>query len=122
MYLGMDYYPEHWPEAIMEDDLKRIKRTGANIIRMGEFAWHLMEKKEGAYDFSYFDKVIKKASEMNLNIMFGTPTATFPAWLYKKYPEIMSRDEYGNIREFGGRRQYCYNSKIYKKYALKITK
>ncbi len=53
--------------------------------------------------------------------MFGTPTATFPAWLAKKYPSILSVDENGNTRVFGGRRQYCFNSDIYRKYSAKIT-
>lgn len=122
MYLGVDYYPEHWAPELMDEDLKRIKEMGANIIRIGEFAWHLMESTEGCYDFSFFDKVIEKAKEHDLKIIFGTPTATFPAWLAKKHPSILSKDEYGHTRAFGGRRQYCFNSGVYRKYAEKIVK
>ena len=122
MFRGMDYYPEHWPTHMIDEDLDRIKEMNSNMVRIGEFAWHLMESEEGNFDFSYFDAVIEKAKEKGISVMFGTPTATFPAWLYKKHPSIMSVDENGNMREFGGRRQYCFNSPEYNEHAEKITK
>ncbi|MBB6215252.1 beta-galactosidase [Anaerosolibacter carboniphilus] len=121
MYLGVDYYPEHWDIEMMDDDMGRMVEMGANIIRIGEFAWHLMEREEGKYDFSFFDHVIEKAKGYGLKVMFGTPTATFPAWLAKKHPSILSQDEYGRTRVFGGRRQYCYNSEVYREYTKKIV-
>ena len=122
MYFGVDYYPEHWDIDLIDSDLKRMKEMGVNIVRIGEFAWHLMEKEEGKYDFSFFDMVIEKLNQNELKVMFGTPTATFPAWLAKKYPSILSKDENLMVRSFGGRRQYCYNSDIYWEYSEKIVK
>ena len=120
MYLGVDYYPEHWDENMIDKDLNNIIELGSNVIRIGEFAWHMMESIEGYYDFSYFDKVIEKAKAKDLKVIFGTPTATMPAWLAKKYPDVLSEFEDGNKRVFGGRRQYCFNSKIYNEYSKKI--
>ena len=122
MYLGVDYYPEHWDENMIDEDLDNIIELGSNVIRIGEFAWHMMENVEGNYDFSYFDRVIKKAKEKNLNVIFGTPTATMPAWLAKKYPEVLSEDENNTKRVFGGRRQYCFNSEKYIDYSKKIIR
>lgn len=121
MYLGVDYYPEHWDIPMMDEDMARIRKMGANMIRIGEFAWHLMEREEGQYDFSFFDGVIEKAKTYGLKVMFGTPTATFPAWLAKKHPSILSEDAWGHKRVFGGRRQYCYNSRIYQEYTRRIV-
>jgi beta-galactosidase len=122
MYLGVDYYPEHWPKEMMEQDIQGIKGLGANIVRIGEFAWHLMEKEEGQFDFSFFDEVIEKVKKQGFKVMFGTPTATFPAWLAKKHPTILSEDENGQTRVFGGRRQYCFNSSVYREYSARITR
>ncbi|SCH08055.1 beta-galactosidase [Romboutsia sp. 1001713B170207_170306_H8] len=122
MYLGVDYYPEHWDENMIDDDLNNILELGSNVIRIGEFAWHMMENVEGNYDFTYFDRVIKKAKEKNLKVIFGTPTATMPAWLAKKYPEVLSEFEDGSKRVFGGRRQYCFNSRVYNLYSEKIIR
>ncbi|MBM7703080.1 beta-galactosidase [Metabacillus iocasae] len=121
MYVGVDYYPEHWDLSLMEDDLTRMKEMGVNIVRIGEFAWHLMEKEEGQFDFSFFDAAIEKIKQYDFKIMFGTPTATFPAWLAKKHPSIFIEDENGQKMAFGGRRQYCYNSRVYQEYSLRIA-
>lgn len=117
MYLGVDYYPEQWNEDLIENDLNNIVELGSNVIRIGEFAWHIMEPMEGNFDFSYFDKVINRAKEKNLKVIFGTPTATMPAWLANKYPDVLSEFEDNTKRIFGGRRQYCFNSKTYYKYS-----
>ncbi len=121
-YLGVDYYPEQWDSNLIEADLENIVELGANVIRIGEFAWHLMEKTEGNYDFSFFDNIIKKAREKGLKIIFGTPTATMPAWVNKNYPECVSEFEDGTKRSFGGRRTYCFNSSKYIELTKKITK
>lgn len=44
MLFGVDYYPEQWDENLMDEDMDRILELGSNVIRIGEFAWHLMEK------------------------------------------------------------------------------
>lgn len=121
MILGVDYYPEHWPENMLEQDVERIRKLGANTVRIGEFAWHLMEKNEGEFDFSYFDKVIDVLKKNNLKVIFGTPTATFPAWIAKKYPDVIAVNEQGHAHAFGGRRLYCYNSEKYRDLTTKIV-
>ena len=63
MLLGVDYYPEQWDESLLDADLDTIVELGCNVIRIAEFSWHLMEKREGEYDFSFFDNVIARAKE-----------------------------------------------------------
>lgn len=122
MWLGVDYYPEQWDAELMEQDLDTIVELGCNVIRIAEFSWHLMEKKEGQYDFSFFDRVIEKAKERNLKVIMGTPTATIPAWLAKKHPDILSEFEGGKKRAFGGRHVYCFNSPHMYTYSEKIIR
>ena len=122
MWRGVDYYPEQWDEAFLEEDLKNICELGCNVIRIAEFAWHLMEKTEGNYDFSFFDRVIEKAKEKGLKVIMGTPTATIPAWLVKKHPDILSEFEDGTVRTFGGRHVYCFNSDVMYEYSEKIIR
>ncbi|MGL4767163.1 MAG: beta-galactosidase [Formosimonas sp.] len=121
MYLGVDYYPEHWPADMLAPDLARMAQMGVNMIRVGEFAWHLMEPTEGQFDFSYFDHVIQHAKKQGFKVMFGTPTATFPAWLAHQKPDILSQNAAGHTHAFGGRRQYCFNSADYLHYSLRIV-
>ena len=120
MLLGVDYYPEQWDASLLESDLDTIKELGCNVIRIAEFSWHLMEKREGEFDFSFFDNVIAKAKARGLKVIIGTPTATVPAWLAAKYPDIVSEFEGGKKRTFGGRHIYCFNSKRLYEYSEKI--
>ena len=121
MLLGVDYYPEQWAPSCMEADMDRIVELGCNVIRIGEFAWHRMEPQEGAYDFSFFDGVIDLAKKKGLQIIFGTPTATPPAWLIDKYPDVLSQFEDGAPRVFGGRHTYCFSSAVYREYCKKSS-
>ena len=122
MFLGVDYYPEQWSPNLLEEDLDNICELGCNAIRIAEFAWHLMEKTEGQFDFSFFDHVIARAKARGLSIVMGTPTATIPAWLAKKHPDILSEFEDGSKRVFGGRHVYCFNSKHMYHYSERIIR
>lgn len=122
MWLGVDYYPEQWDPALMEADMDTIREMGSNVIRIAEFSWHLMEKTEGQYDFSFFDNVIAKAKERGLYVIMGTPTAAIPAWLAKAHPSILSQSENGQRRAFGGRRLYCFNSPEMYEYTERIVR
>lgn len=122
MYLGVDYYPEQWDPSLLEEDLDNICELGGNAIRIAEFGWHLMEPAEGQYDFSFFDHVIERAKARGLSIVMGTPTATIPAWLAKKHPDILSEFEDGTKRVFGGRHVYCFNSPTLYRYAEGIIR
>lgn len=84
MYFGVDYYPEQWEPGMLDEDLDRMVELGCNVIRIGEFAWHLMEPQEGKFDFSFFDRVIAAAGKRGLSVIFGTPTAARPrGWLMR---------------------------------------
>lgn len=120
MWLGVDYYPEQWDSALLETDLDTIVDLGCTVIRIGEFAWHKMEKTEGQYDFSFFDHIIARAKAKGLRVIMGTPTATIPAWLAAKHPDILSAFENGQKRAFGGRHVCCYNSSVLYDYTRKI--
>ena len=61
MYLGVDYYPEQWDAEFLEQDLARMASAGVNCIRIAEFAWHLMEPREGQFSFDYFTHVLDRA-------------------------------------------------------------
>lgn len=113
MYFGVDYYPEQWEPGMLDEDLDRIVELGCNVIRIGEFAWHLMEPEKGKFDFSFFDRVIAAAGKRGLSVIFGTPTAALPAWLAHAHPDILSQSESGVPRAYGGRHVACYSSEPY---------
>ena len=119
--LGVCYYPEHWPEELWEDDLLRMKEHGIEIIRIAEFAWSVFEPNEGVYTFEFFDLFLELTKKHNIKVIFGTPTATPPAWLTHKYPEVLNAKVDGTLYRHGIRRHYNYNSPKYRELTTKIV-
>ena len=111
--LGTCYYPEQWEESLWEDDLRRMKEVGIKTIRVAEFAWNKFEPEEGRYTFEFFDRFLDLAERMKIKVIFGTPTATPPAWLTEKYPEVLNCTIDGVPYKHGCRRHYNYNSPKY---------
>lgn len=119
--LGTCYYPEHWGKRLWREDLERMWENGIHTIRIGEFAWSKFEEREGKFDFSFFDEFMETVSGMRMKVIFCTPTATPPAWLTEKYPEVLNARKDGTLIRHGMRRHYNYNSPVYQKFAKKIA-
>lgn len=118
---GVDYYPEQWDRSLWESDFRRMREMGFRSVRMMEFAWVLLEPRPGKFDFTLFDEAVDLAAANDLTVVLGTPTATFPAWLYKKDPGMVQVHPFGIYRDFGTRRQACYNSDTFRKAAARIV-
>lgn len=112
-FLGCAYYPEDWDESEIPYDISKMKEAGITCARIGEFAWKKMEPHEGEYDFAWLHKVVDALSEAGIAVIMGTPTATPPHWLLKKYPDIPLLHENGIRASHGGRRHGCSNNPDY---------
>lgn len=119
--LGVCYYPEHWPESMWEHDYRRMRELGFTIIRIGEFAWSIFEPVQGEFQFGLFDRAIDLAHKHGLQVVLGTPTATPPAWLTHKYPEVLNVTYEGVTLQHGMRRHYNYSSPKYRELCARIT-
>lgn len=119
--LGVCYYPEQWPEKMWDEDFRRMAETGFTIVRMGEFAWSIFEPEEGDYQFGLFDRAIDLAHSHGLKVVLGTPTATPPAWLTERYPEVLNVSYDGVTLQHGMRRHYNYSSPKYRELCARIV-
>lgn len=119
--MGVCYYPEHWSKELWRDDLRRMKENGLTTVRIAEFAWAIIEPREGVFSFEFFDSFLDLAQEEGIKVIFGTPTATPPAWLTEKYPEVLNSKKDGTLFRHGMRRHYNYNSKIYQRLCSRIV-
>ncbi|GGG60579.1 beta-galactosidase [Paenibacillus radicis (ex Gao et al. 2016)] len=119
--LGVCYYPEHWEESLWEADLLRMKELGFSIIRIAEFAWAIFEPKEGRFSFDLFDRFLELAAKLEMKVIMGTPTATPPAWLTHKYPEVLNATFEGVTLQHGLRRHNNYSSPKYRELSARIT-
>ena len=111
--LGVCYYPEHWPETQWAEDAARMAELGLTWVRIGEFAWKRMEPREGAHDWGWLDRAIETLGAAGLTVVLGTPTATPPAWVVDKHPDMFAVDVKGRPRGYGSRRHYCFSHSGY---------
>lgn len=118
---GCCYYPEHWENVNLRDDLARMSSLGFNVIRMGEFSWSMYEKEEGQYDFSFLGDAVRIAGEFGIDIILGTPTAAPPKWLIDKHPEVLCINAERTVMEHGSRQQHNHTSEVYLRYCAAIT-
>ena len=121
LQLGTCYYPEHWDRELWKDDLKRMLEAGIETVRIGEFAWSKVEPAEGIFTYAFFDAFLELAKECGMKVIFGTPSATPPAWLTEKYPEVLNARMDGVLYRHGMRRHYNYNSPKYRELVSRIT-
>ena len=121
MILGVDYYPEHWPQARWATDAALMRDAGLQVVRLAEFAWAKMEPAEGEFDWEWLDQAVKILAAAGLKIVLGTPTAAPPAWLTRDYPDILPVDDQGRRRNFGARRHYCANSPTYREHTRRVV-
>ena len=112
IWLGAAYYPEAWTDEVIDDDIRKMKEIGVNVVRMGEFAWGTMEREEGVFDFTLFKGVIQKMAGVGIDVIMCTPSATPPKWLTDKYEETLMMNDNGKRKQFGGRCHPCKSSPI----------
>lgn len=121
LWLGSAWYPEGWPEEVWAEDLRLMKAHGANVVRIGEYAWSRMEPEEGRYDMDWLVRAVRLAAKYDIKVVIGTPSDTPPAWMTQKYPEVSQIDGTGKRIGHGGRRQFSISSTKYREFCRDIV-
>ena len=121
MKLGVAYYPEYNIKEDWKVHLEKIRDAGIKRIRMGEFAWALMQPTKDTFDWGWLDESVEMAEQYGLEIILGTPTACSPIWLVEEFPEVLPVNKEGRRSGFGARQHRCYNSPKYLEYSKLIV-
>jgi beta-galactosidase len=121
MAVGVYYYPEAWPRDQWARDIANIKRLGFEFVHMAEFAWALMEPRNGVFDFGWLDEAIRLAQASGLRVVLCTPSATPPVWLTRLHPEILMVDARGRRMNHGARAHATWSSPVYRKYVERVV-
>lgn len=121
LLFGVDYYPDQTPEALWEEDARRMAEVGFTNVRIAEFAWALMEPAEGKFDFAWLHRAVDILHKNNIAVILGTPSAAPPPWLSAKYQDIFEVNAQGQRLYPGGRRFTCPTNPTYRRLSLKIA-
>ncbi len=97
---GAAYYDEYAPTDRLDEDVRMMKATGINVVRIAESTWGTLEPKRGVFDFSHVDRVLDAMDKAGINVIVGTPTYAIPTWLAREHPDVLvvtprGRAEYG---------------------------
>lgn len=117
MVHGGDYNPDQWiamKDVIWNEDMRLAKLAGINELSVGIFSWAALEPEEGVYDFTWLDEIMDKMAENGITAILATPSGARPAWMSRKYPEVLRVDEKRVKQLHGGRHNHCLSSKVYR--------
>lgn len=118
---GGDYNPEQWPQETWEDDFRLLQKAHINIMTLNVFNWALLQPDETTYCFDKLDKVMELTKKYGINVCMATSTGAHPAWMARKYPDILRVTNNGIRRKYGRRHNACQNSPTYRKYAKALV-
>lgn len=121
IWYGGDYNPDQWEKPIWDEDLRMFKLAGIDVATLNVFAWANNQPDEETYEFAWLDEMMDKLHADNVGVCLATSTAAHPAWMAKKYPDVLRVDFDGRKRKFGGRHNSCPNSPTYRKYSVKMA-
>ncbi|MBC8080638.1 MAG: beta-galactosidase, partial [Gorillibacterium sp.] len=107
IWYGGDYNPEQWDKEIWDEDVRLFQLAGIDVATVNVFSWPLLQLSEEEYDFSMLDEILEKLQESQVQVCLGTSTSAHPAWMAKRYPDILRVDWEGNKRKYGGRHNSC---------------
>lgn len=97
-----------------------MKELGVNLVTLGVFSWSSIEQREGEFDFSWLEVIMEKLHAAGIQIDMATGTASPPAWLAKKHPEMLGVTPEGVSFSHGGRQHFSPSSKAYRDYSLRF--
>ncbi len=118
---GGDYNPEQWPEEVWQEDMRLFHLAHIDVVTLNVFSWASLQTDDDVWDFSRLDRIMELAHDNGLKVCLATSTGAHPAWMAKKYPEILRTDEHGIRRKFGSRHNSCPNSPIYRKFSARLA-
>ncbi|MFA9189851.1 beta-galactosidase [Flavobacterium sp. FZUC8N2.13] len=118
---GVAYYDEYMPYDRLDKDIKMMKDAGINVVRIAESTWSTEEPQDNVFDFSHIDRVLDAMHKAEIKVIIGTPTYAVPAWLVKKYPEILATTQMGK-NQYGARQNMDITNQDYLFHAERIIR
>ena len=121
---GGDYNPDQWRDRpdILAEDIRLMKLARCNLMSVGIFAWAALEPEEGRYDFDWLRDVLDRLHENGISVFLATPSGARPAWMSRRYPEVLRVREDGLRNFHGGRHNHCFTSPVYRDFVGRMNR
>jgi beta-galactosidase len=119
---GGDYNPEQWPEEVWDDDVRLMQEAHVNVATLPVFGWVSLQPDEDTWTFEWLDRILDKLHAGGIGACLATATASVPAWLDQKYPDVLHVGSDGVKRKHGGRHVFCPNSPNFRRLAVGLAR
>ncbi len=121
---GGDYNPDQWLDRpdILEEDIRLMKLAGCNLMSVGIFAWSALEPEEGHFTFDWLADTLDRLHGAGISVFLATPSGARPAWMSRRYPEVLRVREDGGRNLHGGRHNHCFTSPAYRAFVGRINR
>ncbi|MCW3061636.1 MAG: Beta-galactosidase [Capsulimonas sp.] len=119
---GGDYNPEQWPEEVWDDDVRLMRLAHVNVATLPVFGWVSLQPDEETFTFEWLDRVIEKLTCGGVGLCLATATASVPAWMDQKYPDILRVDANGVRQRHGNRHTFCPNSPNFRRLSTNLAR
>jgi len=119
---GGDYNPDQWPETVWDDDVRLMQEANVNIATLPVFSWVKLQPDEDTFDFAWLDRVLEKLWAGGIHFCMATSTASVPAWMDQKYPDILRVGWDGVKVKHGHRHTFCPNSANFRRLATGLAR
>ncbi len=121
MKVGATYYPELLPPGEWERDLELGRQIGLSALRCGEYAWSAFAPQEGRWQVEWALDFLDLAGKMGYDVIWATPTAAPPPYLFQRWPDLYAVDWKGRIMPTGTGRNYCPSHHAYRDRCTEIA-
>lgn len=121
IFVGTNYHPHDWPRERWPEDIRLMKESGFNLVRLGHLCWDSFEPSEGNYSFAWFDEVMDLFADAGFKVVLDIATRPAPTWLHKKYPIINITDQHRNRLHAVHRYMEDVGSPVFREYAYRFT-
>lgn len=111
---GADWNPDQWPREIWLRDIELMVEAKVNLVSFPVFGWAMLQPSEGVFDFALLDELMDQLAANSIGADLATATATPPAWMARKYSDVLPVDANGVQLDYGSRQSYCPNSRSFR--------
>ena len=119
---GGDYNPEQWPQDVWDEDVRLMRLAHVNIATLPVFGWVSLQPAEDVWTFDWLDAVVDKLWAGGVSVCLATATASQPAWLDQKYPDVLVTGADGVKRRHGNRHSFCPNSPNFRRLSTGLAR
>lgn len=121
MKVGATYSPELIDPGEWERDLELGRRIGLQALRCGEYAWAAFAPQEGRWQIEWALDFLDLAGKMGYDVIWATPTAAPPPYLFQRWPDLHAVDWHGRTMPTGADRCYCPSHHAYRDRCTEIA-